>query len=394
MLPLLLCTLEGSQTELPMIDLDQDASRQIVVDRQPGQYLGHVSTVLLEDGRTILAAYPMGHGRGPIVLKRSRDGGRTWSFRLPVPENWKTSLETPTIHRTIDPKTGKKRLILWSGLYPARLASSDDDGRTWTPLAPVGDWGGIVVMGSVERLKDGRYAAWFHDDGRFFRNAGKATGVFTLFQTESADGGLTWSEPQAIWSGSDIHLCEPGAVRSPDGRQIALLLRENTRRKNSHVMFSDDEAKTWSEPKELPTALTGDRHTARYAKDGRLVVTFRDMAEGPTKGLTRRPCSWARRTSPAPGSATAGQPASESRPTSSPRRRGWSRAGSSWGRVCSSRTRSSISCRGARVGSRLRKARAVLGRSTTKTRSPAAMRRVFSGKTRSRGVSPSGVGIR
>lgn len=284
MLPFLLSALHSDPNEIHLLDLDRDAHRQIVVDRQPGRYLGHVSTVLLEHGRTILAAYPMGHGRGPIVLKRSRDGGKTWSFRLPVPENWKTSLETPTIHRTIDPTTGRNRLILWSGLYPARLAHSEDDGRTWTPLAPVGDWGGIVVMGSVERLKDGRYAAWFHDDGRFFRNEGRATGVFTLYQTESADGGLTWTEPRAIWSGSDIHLCEPGAVRSPDGRQIALLLRENSRRQNSHVMFSDDEAKTWSEPRHLPKTLTGDRHTARYAKDGRLVVTFRDMAEGPTKG--------------------------------------------------------------------------------------------------------------
>jgi hypothetical protein len=31
--------------------------------------------VLLEDGRTILAVYPKGHGRGAIVMKRSTDGG-------------------------------------------------------------------------------------------------------------------------------------------------------------------------------------------------------------------------------------------------------------------------------------------------------------------------------
>jgi len=85
MLPFLLCALHSDPNEIPLLDLDRDAHRQIVVDRQPGQYLGHVSTVLPEDGRTILAAYPMGHGRGPIVLKRSRDGGKTWSSRLPVP---------------------------------------------------------------------------------------------------------------------------------------------------------------------------------------------------------------------------------------------------------------------------------------------------------------------
>jgi hypothetical protein len=69
----------------------------------PGQYLGHPTTVLLEDGRTTIVVYPQGHGRGPIIMKRGPDGGLTWSGRLPVPENWATSLETPTIHRALGP---------------------------------------------------------------------------------------------------------------------------------------------------------------------------------------------------------------------------------------------------------------------------------------------------
>jgi hypothetical protein len=77
-----------------------------------------------------------------------------------------------------------------------------------------------------------------------------------------------------------VHLCEPGAVRSPDGRTLALLLRENRRVAESHVMVTTDEGAHWSAPRPLPRELTGDRHTARYAPDGRLVVTFRDMAEG------------------------------------------------------------------------------------------------------------------
>ncbi|MFG0285239.1 MAG: sialidase family protein [Phycisphaerales bacterium JB039] len=272
---------------IPVIDLAQDADRPIVVDREAGQYLGHPTTVLLEDGRTILTVYPKGHGRGGIVFKRSDDGGQTWSERLLVPENWATSKETPSIHRVIDPETGRKRLIVWSGLYPARLASSEDDGETWTPLAPAGDWGGIVVMGFVGRLTDGRYLAMFHDDGRFFTAEGARADpvVFTLYQTFSEDGGLTWSFPEAVWSGSDIHLCEPGLIRSPDGAAMAILLRENRRVRNSHVMFSTDEGATWSPPRELPGALTGDRHTAKYAPDGRLVISFRDTTrDSPTQG--------------------------------------------------------------------------------------------------------------
>jgi BNR repeat-like domain len=271
---------------IPVIDVSADTARQVIVDREPGQYLGHPTTVLLEDGKTIIAVYPKGHGKGAIVMKRSRDGGRTWSERLPVPENWATSLETPTIHRVVD-ATGVKRLILFSGLHPIRMSVSDDDGTTWTPLAPIGDFGGIVAMGSVVRLKTGagHYLALFHDDGRFFKNSGQRTPEMTLYQTISTDGGLTWSAPRAIHASAEIHLCEPGVVRSPDGRQLAMLLRENRRVRNSFVMISNDEGRTWTPPRELPGALTGDRHTGQYAPDGRLFLSFRDTTlESPTRG--------------------------------------------------------------------------------------------------------------
>ncbi len=264
---------------VPVVDLAAETGRQGVVDREPGRYLGHPTTVLLEDGKTLLCVYPRGHGKGAIQLKRSTDAGLTWSPRLPVPENWATSLETPTIHRVVD-ATGKKRLIVWSGMYPARLAISEDDGATWSPLKPAGDWGGIVVMGSVEavRGKPGSYLAWFHDDGRYIAADAKPEKpvVFRLYQVGSTDGGLTWGRPRELFASADVHLCEPGVVRSPDGRQIALLLRENSRRKNSHVIFSDDEGATWTAPRELPGALTGDRHVAKYSPDGRLFISFRD----------------------------------------------------------------------------------------------------------------------
>jgi hypothetical protein len=272
------------QSGIRFIDLDGEVHRQVVVDREPGQYLGHPTTVLLEDGRTVVVVYPKGHGRGPIVMKRSTDGGLTWSGRLPVPANWSTSLETPTIHRTVD-SGGRRRLILFSGLYPARLASSEDDGAHWSPLRAVGDWGGIVVMSALTVLRDGRYLGMFHDDGRFFRADGRRSATVTLYTTFSADGGQTWSIPARVFASDSIHLCEPGIVRSPDGRRLAALVRENTRTHNSCVLFSDDEGESWSIPRELPLALTGDRHTARYAPDGRLLISFRDMAPGsPTRG--------------------------------------------------------------------------------------------------------------
>jgi len=289
---------ESTHTYPQTIDLNDQLFRQVVVDHESGQYLGHPTTCLLEDGKTILCVYPKGHGRGAIIYKRSTDGGLTWSDRLPTPESWSTSKEVPTLHRVIGPD-GKKRIIMWSGLYPARLAITEDDGASWSELSKVGDWGGIVVMGFVEELKNGngKYLAMFHDDGRFFQGGegrsygevptGNRIGVFTLYQTFSHDGGLTWSYPESVFASSEVHLCEPGCIRSPDGKTLAVLLRENARGKNSHVIFSKDEGKTWSDPRELPLALTGDRHTGKYGPDGRLFISFR--CRSPKQSVADRP---------------------------------------------------------------------------------------------------------
>lgn len=263
---------------LPVIDLAGQSDRQFIVDRQAGQYLGHPTTLLVNDGKSILCVYPKGHGKGAVVMKRSDDGGKTWSDRLPVPENWSTSKEVPTLHRMID-ADGKERLVMFSGLYPIRRAISEDEGKTWSPLEKIGDFGGIVAMGCAERIGDGRYMALFHDDGRFIYNGKRkeADGHrFHVYKTVSEDGGLTWSDPVVIATHSKAHLCEPGIIRSPDGKQLAVLLRENSRTMNSFLILSEDEGETWSEPKQLPAALTGDRHTGVYTDDGRLFISFRD----------------------------------------------------------------------------------------------------------------------
>jgi len=48
---------------IPTIDLSRDTQRQVLVDREPGQYLGHPTTALLDDNRTMLVVYPKSHGR-------------------------------------------------------------------------------------------------------------------------------------------------------------------------------------------------------------------------------------------------------------------------------------------------------------------------------------------
>jgi hypothetical protein len=276
---------------IPVLDVSREAARQVVVDREEGKYLGHPTTVLLQDGRTIFVVYPQGHATGALVLKRSDDGGLTWSGRLPIPENWATSVNPPSINRLRGPD-GRERLVVITGSEenkkedrPIRISISEDSGRNWTPLAAIGegrDYNAIVAASSMLRLKDGRHMALHHadylpgEDGR--RN-------MKLYKMLSADGGRTWSPRIPVLGHPAAEFCEPGAVRSPDGREIAVMIRDNSRKFRSFLTFSRDEGETWLEARELPGTLTGDRHQPRYAPDGRLVVVFRDMdKQSPTRG--------------------------------------------------------------------------------------------------------------
>ncbi len=276
--PLPAASTQPKNYTIPTIDVSMDASRQAIVERIPGQYLGHPTTVLLRDNQTILCTYPLGHGGPSAVLKKSTDGGKTWSERLPVPENWATATNCPCLHRLTGPD-GVERLFVFEGVGKMRQAVSLDNGQTWTPFEENG-LRCIVAPITIVPIIGGRHLMMYHrgpnDQDR---------SPLTLWQAISNDGGLTWENQRLVAEFDGADLCEPAIIRSPDGKQLAAVARENRRRYNSMLIVSDDEGETWSEPVELPASLTGDRHMPRYAPDGRLVMTFRDVAVGsPTRG--------------------------------------------------------------------------------------------------------------
>lgn len=255
---------------IPVIDLSKETWRQVIVESIPGQYLGHPTTVLLRDNRTILVTYPLGHGGPSAVLKKSTDGGLTWSDRLPVPDNWKTATNCPCIHRLTDSE-GVERLFVFEGNGAMRQSVSLDSGATWTPFEPNG-LNCVVAPITIVPICGGRHLAMYHQRE-------------SIWQSISHDGGLTWEPERKIAEFPNAYPCEPAVIRSPDGKQLAAVMRENTRNYNSMLIISDDEGDTWSKPVELPASLTGDRHMPKYSHDGRLVIPFRDMAQGsPTKG--------------------------------------------------------------------------------------------------------------
>lgn len=274
---------------IPQIDLTNHTELQTIIRPDPSKYMGHPTSVLLDDGRTMLMFYLDQHGRGRMNWQRSRDGGRTWSGQLPLPEGWdepvvvgdKTHdpwLEVPIAYK-VNGADGRQRICMYTSgrsIYPARYSVSEDDGKTFSPLKPLKFDGkdlpsSVVLFADLIPLRDGTHMATWHTRGEVF--------------VADSPNGVSFGPPRTAATYPDAHPCEGCLLRSPDGKTIALLLRENTRTYNSLITFSTDEGQTWTTPKQMPDALTGDRHQHTYLADGRLFISFRDVgAESPTDG--------------------------------------------------------------------------------------------------------------
>lgn len=291
MLPLLI--LAGGACHAPMqhdaadslatIDLSADAARQVIVAQgTPEVYQGHPTTVLLPDGKTMYCVWTYNHGGVCGPMKRSDDGGLTWSELLEVPENWSTVYNCPTIYRLPDP-SGNHRLFAFAGKGPngsMYQSFSDDDGRTWSPMAPNATGPSVMPFCTIMPIDGGQRLIGLSNIRRPGEQEEERSNV--LSRSYSDDGGATWTPWEVILDLPGLKPCEPELVRSPDGKQLLCLIRENEKR-IALYMTSDDEGATWSEAKPLPAPLHGDRHKAKYSVDGRLVVVFRDTGhDSPT----------------------------------------------------------------------------------------------------------------
>lgn len=291
-----------SHNNLQIVDISGQTQRHVFVARgNDTEWNGHPSTVLLPDGKTIFCVWQARrdgtgrHGAPGGYMKRSDDGGKTWSDYLDLPENWhEIGRGSPTIHRLVDER-GTGRLFVFcrdEARTTFLIGVSEDDGATWSELRPIGlalpedgpITGWTAPISILEATApDGRrkHLMWYERN----REGRPEPGV--IWQSASYDGGLTWGESKPVVNKAGA--CEPACVRSPDGKQLLLLIREQNREMNSLMATSDDEGETWSSPRELPLALTGDRHLPRYAPDGRLVIVFRPVTPGEAKNLSAYP---------------------------------------------------------------------------------------------------------
>jgi hypothetical protein len=165
---------------------------------------------------------------------RSTDGGISWSARIP------TRVNSP--HGPIQLADGRLLYVgkqLWTAEKRIGVAESKDDGLTWRMLAEIPGRPGDTVASDYHEAH-----AVEADDGTLIaqiRNHNVKNKGETL-QTESRDGGRTWSVPHSIgvW-GLPSHL-----LRLSDGR---LLMSYGHRRKpyGNQARLSADNGKTWGE---------------------------------------------------------------------------------------------------------------------------------------------------
>ena len=212
-----------------------------------------------------------------VWMLRSTDGGVTWSARYP------SLVNSP--HGPVQLADGRLLYAgkeLWAGKHRVGVCQSADDGQSWQWLAEIPTRPGdsheqYHELHAVEAA-DGRLVVQL-------RNHNKANSGETL-QSESSDGGKTWSTPHGIgvW-GLPSHL-----LRLKDGR---LLMTYGYRRApfGNQARLSADSGRTWSEP----IVISGDGASGDLGypstvqlDDGSLVSVWYELMKGSSRAVLRQ----------------------------------------------------------------------------------------------------------
>jgi hypothetical protein len=236
-----------------------------------------------------LARWQAAHNRLPAEKRkemlgewmlRSTDGGATWSAP------YRCQVNSP--HGPFQLADGRVLYAgkeLWHGDHRNGVCESKDDGQSWQWLATI-------------PTREGDRPDSYHElhgvettDGRLvvqIRNHNKQNSGETL-QTESSDGGKTWSTPHTIgvW-GLPSHL-----LRLQDNR---LLMTYGHRRPpyGNQARVSEDGGRTWSESMILSgDGLGGDLGypSTVQLKDGSLLSVWYEAMKG-YRGAVLRQARW------------------------------------------------------------------------------------------------------
>lgn len=202
-------------------------------------------------------------------MLRSEDGGLNWSPATRVPVN--------SPHGPVNLSDGRLLYAgvgLWTEERIVGVWTSADDGRSWDLNAR------LPIRSGDDSAKYHELHAVEAGDGRWIvqiRNHNSVNERETL-QTQSTDGGRTWTEPRSIgvW-GLPSHL-----LRLSDGR---LLMTYGHRRQplGNQARLSEDHGATWSSPMIIQgDAASGDLGYPSTAEisSGRFVTVWYEKLPG------------------------------------------------------------------------------------------------------------------
>lgn len=193
------------------------------------------------------------------------------------------------------------------------LRRSSDHGKSWSPIQLVAD-GGTDTFGNpcavLDRETGFVWLAFTRSPGEFTEaqvRRGESKGSTGVFVTHSEDDGKTWSEPRDITastkrSGWTWYGTGPGVgIQLADGRLFIPSYHtegEQGSITRSHAIFSDDHGKTW---KLGGNAGIGNGESqALERRDGTIYLSARTAAGGPNhRSIVTSPdhgTSWSKKT--------------------------------------------------------------------------------------------------
>ena len=151
---------------LPWADISDQARRQVVIaSGTPDLYNGHPTSVLMDDGKTMVCTWSNGHGGKAAFLGFSEDAGLTWKNQ-DAPKEWEGMVNCPSIYKLTDPK-GKQRLFVFAQIEDGKVyremgySCSEDGGKTWSKVKMLGK-PCIMAFTSIIRLNNGDYLGMYH----------------------------------------------------------------------------------------------------------------------------------------------------------------------------------------------------------------------------------------